>query len=116
LLPRLKNIKKQRLYRPYKGELEKYANNLQPILMRPINWEIIEQQYDQLIKFATAVGSAPRTPNRSLRRFTSSNIQHPTYKALCELGKALKTVLGVLLIAPKNHNGLALFCWTLPKA
>ena len=27
-----------------------------------------------------------------LRRFTKNNVQHPTYKALCELGKALKTV------------------------
>jgi TnpA family transposase len=27
-----------------------------------------------------------------LRRFIKSNVQHPTYKALCELGKALKTV------------------------
>ena len=26
-----------------------------------------------------------------MRRFTKSNVQHPTYKALCELGKALKT-------------------------
>lgn len=26
-----------------------------------------------------------------LRRFTKHNAQHPTYKALCELGKALKT-------------------------
>src|ERR1700730_19086675 len=36
LLPRLKNLKKQRLYRPEKGESEQYAN-LQPILTRPIN-------------------------------------------------------------------------------
>ena len=27
-----------------------------------------------------------------LRRFTKNNVQHPTYKALCELGKALKTM------------------------
>ena len=91
LLPRLKNIKKQRLYRPYKGELEKYAN-LQPILTRPINWEIIEQQYDQLIKFATALRLGTADAESILRRFTKSNVQHPTYKALCELGKALKTM------------------------
>jgi TnpA family transposase len=91
LLPRLKNIKKQRLYRPYKGEPEKYAN-LQPILTRPINWEIIEQQYDQLIKFATALRLGTADAESILRRFTKSNVQHPTYKALCELGKALKTV------------------------
>ena len=91
LLPRLKNIKKQRLYRPDKGEQEKYAN-LQPILTRPINWEIIEQQYDQLIKFATALRLGTADAESILQRFTRSNVQHPTYKALCELGKALKTV------------------------
>jgi TnpA family transposase len=91
LLPRPKNIKKQRFYRPYKGELEKYAN-LQPILTRPINWEIIEQQYDQLIKFATALRLGTADAESILRRFTKSNVQHPTYKALCVLGKALKTV------------------------
>ena len=35
LLPRLKNLKKQRLYRPHKGEPNQYAN-LQPLLTRPI--------------------------------------------------------------------------------
>jgi TnpA family transposase len=35
LLPRLKNLKKQRLYRPKKEDSGKYAN-LQPILTRPI--------------------------------------------------------------------------------
>jgi TnpA family transposase len=91
LLPRLKNLKKQRLYRPQKGEPEQYAN-LQPILTRPINWEIIEQQYDELIKFATALRLGTADAESILRRFTKSNAQHPTYKALCELGKALKTV------------------------
>ena len=91
LLPRLKNIKKQRLYRPDKEMPEKY-DNLQPILARPINWEIIEQQYDQLIKFATALRLGTADAESILRRFTKSNVQHPTYKALCELGKALKTV------------------------
>ena len=44
LLPRLKNLKKQRLYRPQNGG--QYPH-LQAILTRPINWQIIEQQYDE---------------------------------------------------------------------
>jgi TnpA family transposase len=91
LLPRLKNLKKQRLYRPQRGEPDKYAQ-LQPILTRPINWEMIEQQYDELIKFATALRVGTADAESILRRFTRSNVQHPTYKALCELGKALKTI------------------------
>ena len=91
LLPRLKNLKKQRLYRPQKGAPDKYAN-FQPILTQPINWEIIEQQYDELIKFATALRLGTADAESILRRFTKNNVQHPTYKALCELGKALKTM------------------------
>ena len=91
LLPRLKNLKKQRLYRSQSGAPEKYAN-LQPILTRPINWEIIEQQYDELIKFTTALRLGTADAESILRRFTKNNVQHPTYRALCELGKALKTI------------------------
>jgi TnpA family transposase len=91
LLPRLKNLKRQRLYRPHQGEPGPYAN-LQPILTRRINWEMIAQQYDEFIKFATALRLGTADAESILRRFTKHNVQHPTYKALCELGKALKTV------------------------
>jgi TnpA family transposase len=91
LLPRLKNLKKQKLHRPQRDEPGKYAS-LQAILTRPINWELIEQQYDELIKFATALRLGTADAESILRRFTKSNAQHPPYKTLCERGKALKTV------------------------
>lgn len=90
-LPRRRNLKKQRLYRPTTGAPDAYAN-LQPILTRPINWVVIEQQYDELIRFATALRLGTADAESILRRFTRGNGQHPTYKALCELGKALKTI------------------------
>jgi TnpA family transposase len=81
----------QRLYRPTTGDPDAYPN-LQPILTRAINWIVIEQQYDELIKLATALRLGTADAESILRRFTRSNVQHPTYKALCELGKALKTI------------------------
>jgi TnpA family transposase len=69
LLPRLKNLKKQRLYQPQKGDLDQYAN-LQPILTRAINWEIIDQQYDEFIKLATALRLRTADAESILRRFT----------------------------------------------
>jgi len=54
LMPRLKNIGKQKLYRPDTGIAESFPN-LQKILIRPINWELIRQQYDQMVKYATAL-------------------------------------------------------------
>src|SRR3954452_7561344 len=91
LLPRLKNIGRQRLYRPVAGEPDAYPH-LRHVLTRPIDWELIRQQYDEIVKYATALRLGTAETEAILRRFTRNNIQHPTYKALAELGKAIKTI------------------------
>ena len=91
LLPRLKAIHAQKLYRPEPGKADAYKN-LQLILTRPIDWELIRQQYDQMIKYTTALRQGTAETEAILRRFTRQNVQHPTYKALAELGKAIKTL------------------------
>src|SRR5438270_6298097 len=90
LLPRLKGIHAQKLYRPQAGQSAAYPN-LQPILTRPINWELIAHQYDEMVKFATALRIGTAETEAILRRFTRETPQHPTYQALAELGKAVKT-------------------------
>jgi len=90
-LPRLKGISSQKLYRPVSGRTDDYTN-LQPILIRPINWDLIRQQYDEMIKFTTALRLGTAEPEAILRRFTRNNRKHPTYQALAELGKAVKTI------------------------
>jgi TnpA family transposase len=89
LMPRLKGISRQRLYRPDQGSSLDYAN-LQPILTRPIRWDLIRQQYDQIIKYATALKLGTGEAEAILRRFIR-NTHHPTYRALLELGHARKT-------------------------
>jgi TnpA family transposase len=91
LLPRLRGLHAQRLYRPETGKPEAYPN-LQLVLTRPINWELIRQQYDQTVKYATALRLGTAETEAILRRFTRNNLRHPTYQALAELGKAVKTV------------------------
>ena len=44
-----------------------------------------------MVKYATAQRQGTAEPEAILRRFTRNNAQHPTYKALAELGKARKT-------------------------
>ena len=53
-----------------------------------INWDLIRQPYDQIIKYATALLLGTADAETILRRFTKSNLQHPTYQALLELGAA----------------------------
>lgn len=91
LLPRFRSIHSKKLYRPYAGQPEAYAN-LQPVLTRPINWELIRRQYDQMVKFTTAIRLGTAETEAILRRFTRENLKHPTYQALNELGKAVRTI------------------------
>jgi len=92
LLPRLKRIHKQTLWRPDVGANETYPL-LQPVLStRAIQWDLIEQQYDEMVKYATALRLGTADAEAILRRFTRSDIQHPTYAALTEYGKVRKTV------------------------
>ena len=91
-MPRLKAIARQKLYLPEVGCAAEFANlNLKDVLTRPINWELIRQQYDEMVKYATALRLGTAQAEAIPRRFTRANLQHPTYQALAELGKALKT-------------------------
>jgi TnpA family transposase len=95
LLPRLKAIGRQKLYRPEPGRPDAYPN-LAPVLTRPIDWTLIRRHYDHIVKYATALRLGTADAESILRRFSRGSSggapMHPTYRALAELGKALKTV------------------------
>jgi len=91
LLPRLKAMHRQRLYRPEAGQPEAYPHR-QPVLSRPIRWDLLAQQYDPMVKYATALRLGTAETEAILRRFTRHNVQHPTYRALIELGNARRTI------------------------
>jgi TnpA family transposase len=92
LLPRLKAIHKQKLSRPEAGKNDAYSNLEHILAARSIDWEMIRQQYDQMIKYVTALRIGTAQTESILRRFTKNNGQHPTYKAFSQLGKAIKTI------------------------
>lgn len=91
LMPRLKNLHEQKLALPTPGTAATYPQ-LQPVLQKAIDWDLIAQQYDEMVKYATALRLGTAEAEAILKRFTRHNLQHPTYKALSELGRALKTI------------------------
>jgi TnpA family transposase len=52
-----------------------------------------KDEYDQMIKYATALRLGTAQTESILRRFTRNNVQHPTYKVLAELGKPSNDLL-----------------------
>lgn len=110
LLPRLKNIHTQKLYCTYKEDSKKYSN-LSQIISKAINWEVIELYYDQIVKYAVALKQARANAENIMRRFTRNNSTHPIYKALSELGRAVKTIFLCKYLSSVNlrqeiHEGL----------
>jgi len=110
LMPRLKRIKYERLYLPDKGMAESYPN-LAGTFVRPIRWDLVEQQYDEMVKSSVAIKRGTASTEAILKRYNSYNVTHPTYKALAEVGKAEKTIflcdyLPSLEIQREVHEGL----------
>ena len=89
LLPRYKTIGSQKLYLP---EEDFQVKNIEDIMTRAIDWQVIEDQYDEMIKHAVALKIGTATAETIIRKFARSHYQHPTFKAFMELGKAIKTI------------------------
>ena len=93
LMPRLKGIHCQRLHRP--DSRDTYANLELVMASRSINWELIEQQLDAMVKHAVALKMGMAYAESILRRLTRTNIQHPAYKAFTEIARKARQAGGL---------------------
>lgn len=89
LLPRYKQIGNQKLYKPSD---DFNVTNINNIMTRSIDWELIESQYDEMVKYIVALKKGIATADTLIRKFASSNYKHPTFQAFIELGNAVKTI------------------------
>jgi TnpA family transposase len=90
LIARFKQINKMKLYLPGRGQTDTYPL-LAPALTRPIRWDVIEPNYDSMVKYATAIRLGTASTEAILRRFTRDVI-HPAYTAMLEVGRAQRTI------------------------
>src|SRR3546814_8613584 len=81
LAPRLKAVARQKLALPQAG-MRTRPSNLLPILSSPIDWDEIEQQYDEMVKYAAAMQSPTAAPEAILPRFARAEVMPPPLKTL----------------------------------
>ena len=85
LMPRLKQIGRIPLYPPGLPTDGAWEAIRPVISARPINWDLIAQQYDELVKYATALKLGTAEAQQLLRRFTRGGPKHPAHQAMEEL-------------------------------
>jgi TnpA family transposase len=90
LLPRLKRIGAQRLYLPEAGTGDQRAP-LASVTSHTIDWQTIADHHDHTIRYTAAIRTGTADAEAILRRFTRNGPQHPTHRAITELGKAPRT-------------------------
>nr|WP_242040900.1 transposase [Coleofasciculus sp. FACHB-1120] len=93
LMPRIRRIGAQRLSLPQAGQRQNYSNLQSVLANKEIDWNRIRQQYDQMVKYATALRLGTAEAEAILRRFNrATSPLHPTHLALIDLGKAIRTI------------------------
>lgn len=88
--PRIKNFKDQQLYGI---NSPKYYQELayQVLPKRKINIEIIEENWDDILRFILTIKSRRTTASQLLKRLTSYSKHHKLFTAIKEFGKIIKT-------------------------
>ena len=92
LRPRIKGIGKLKIAKVDKNIARHLYSNIADIMGRPINWQLIIDNYDEIIRYLAALKTGTAEVEVILKRLIVENTQSPVYKALLELGRAVRSI------------------------
>jgi TnpA family transposase len=89
--PRIKNVGRQQLY-AFKKRQHYQDLNYTLLPDNTIREDLIEQQWDEMLRFVATIRLKMTTASQLFKRLNSYSRQHPLYRALKEFGKIPKTL------------------------
>jgi len=92
LLPRLKDLHKQKLYCASAKQKSAYPSLTDALASDAITWRKTEDNYREMAKHAAALKIRTVEPEVMLRRLSANNKENPVYQAFLEVGKAARTI------------------------
>ena len=91
LRPRIKGVGKIKLNKVDANMAQGDYSNLKDVMDRPIKWQLIADNYDEMVKNVAALMVGTADVEVILKRFISENAQNPLYQAMLELGRVERT-------------------------
>ncbi|MCE3238944.1 MAG: hypothetical protein K0R24_1925 [Gammaproteobacteria bacterium] len=92
LLPRIKNINKQKLHCSSRRKKDEYPNLTDALASDPVQWNKVRLYYREVVRHAAALKMRTVEPDVLMRRLSADNKSNPVYQALMEIGKASRTI------------------------
>lgn len=87
-MPRIKNLKRQQLYRP---ERHNPGGEFGPLLSKTVDLDVVENQWDPMMRVAFSLKLRTAPANVVVQRLTSSSPHDHLSKAVRHLGRLVKT-------------------------
>jgi TnpA family transposase len=92
LLPRLKNINKQKLFVGANADKALYPNLTAALATLAINWDKIKENWPMIVKYVAALKIGAVEAGVMMKRLSADNDANPVYQALLEIGYAVRTI------------------------
>lgn len=95
--PRIKNFRDSILY-GFDGIADYKKQNYNLIPSKIINTDIINEHWDDILRFIATIKLKHNTASQLFNRLSSYSKQHPLYRALKEFGKIVKSIFLLMYI------------------
>ena len=99
LMPRIRNWKDLKFFRPYKDTKYKHIDSL---FKDSINWKLIATHYQDLLRVVLSIKAGKISSSMLLRKLGNYSRKNRLYQAFRELGRVVRTVFLLQYISSKK--------------